>query len=160
MEAWEPIEIAQDPRMWSVPGRRLRVGITRIIQHTGLLDAIERNRTEPSRTILSRAKHNRAVLYYTILYYTILYYTILYYTILYCTVLYIILCYVKNKKGSRAVSAFSVQIWHHHHSSLRHAQELKKLAAAPSVYLLRSDFSAWLDRVASSRNSIKTIDFS
>ena len=66
-----------------VPGRRLRVGITSIIQHAGLLDAIERNRTEQNTTILSRAKHNRAVLYYTILY---------------CTVLYIILCYVKKKR--------------------------------------------------------------
>ena len=37
------------------------------VQHAGLLDAIERNRTEPNRTILSRAKHNRAVLYYKIL---------------------------------------------------------------------------------------------
>ena len=38
------------------------------------------------------------------------------------------LCYVKQKtkkKGSRAVSAFSVKILHHHHSSLRHAQELQ-----------------------------------
>ena len=66
--------------------------IYREVQHVGLLDAIERNRTEQNTTILSRAKHNRAVLYYTILY---------------CTVLYIILCYVK-KKGSRAVSAFLV----------------------------------------------------
>ena len=82
MESWEPIEIAQDPRKHRVPGRRLRVGITRIIQHAGLLDAIERNRTEPNRTILSRAKHNRAVLYYTILYYTVLY----------CTIYYIMLC--------------------------------------------------------------------
>ena len=57
------MEMAQDPRMWSVPGRRLRVGITSIIQHAGLLDAIERNRTEPNRTIFSREKHNRAVLY-------------------------------------------------------------------------------------------------
>ena len=62
------MEIAQDPRMWSVPGRRLRVGITSRIQHAGLLDAIERNRTEQNRTeqnrtILSKVKHNRAVLY-------------------------------------------------------------------------------------------------
>ena len=85
------MEMAQDPRMSSVPGRRLRVGITSIIQHAGLLDAIERNRTEQNRTILSRAKHNRAVLYYTILYYTILYYTVLY-----STIYYIMLC--KKKK--------------------------------------------------------------
>ena len=51
------MEIAQDPRMWSVPGRRLRVGITSIIQHAGLLDAIERNGTEQNRTIISSAKH-------------------------------------------------------------------------------------------------------
>ena len=57
--------------------------VMRLIQHAGLLDAIERNRTEQNTTILSRAKHNRAVLYYTILY---------------CTVLYIILCYVKKKR--------------------------------------------------------------
>ena len=31
----------------------------------------------------------------------------------------------KQKKGSRAVSAFSLQILHPHHSSLRHAQELQ-----------------------------------
>ena len=35
-----------------------------------------------------------------------------------------------------------------------------KLAADPSIHLLRVIFSVWLDRVASSRNSIKTIDFS
>ena len=34
------------------------------------------------------------------------------------------------------------------------------LAADASIHLLRSDFFVWLDRVASSRNSIKTIDFS
>ena len=94
------------------------------IQHAGLLDAIERNRTEQNTTILSRAKHNRAVLYYTILYCTVLYCTIilcyvkkkvvravsayakhnravLYYTILYSTVLYIILWYVKKKLKKR-----------------------------------------------------------
>ena len=57
------MEIAQDLRMWSVLGRMLRVGITSIIQHAVLLDAIERNRTEQNRTILSGAKHNRTVLY-------------------------------------------------------------------------------------------------
>ena len=41
---------AQDPRMWSVPGRMLRVGITSIIQHAGLLDAKEQNRIEQNRT--------------------------------------------------------------------------------------------------------------
>ena len=35
------------------------------------------------------------------------------------------LCYVKKKKSSRAVSAFSLENWHPHHSSLRHAQELQ-----------------------------------
>ena len=74
----------------------------------------EQNRTEQNRTILSRAKHNRAVLYYTILYSTVQYY-ILYYVM------------QKRKKGSRAVSAFLLEIWPTHHSSLRHAQELQNL---------------------------------
>ena len=85
------------------------------IQHAGLLDAIERNRTEHNNIEQSKTQQSS---------------TILYYTILYCTVLYIILCYVKKKKkkkGSRAVSAFQGQILHHHHSSLRHAQELQNL---------------------------------
>ena len=34
------------------------------------------------------------------------------------------------------------------------------LAADASIHLLDIFFSVWLDRVASSRNSIKTIDFS
>ena len=34
------------------------------------------------------------------------------------------------------------------------------LAAEPSIHLLRAIFSVWLDHVALSRNSIKTIDFS
>ena len=50
MESWEPIETAQDPRKHRVPGRRLRVGITSIIQHAGLLDAKEQNRTEQNGT--------------------------------------------------------------------------------------------------------------
>ena len=63
MESWEPIEIAQDPRMWSVPGRRLRVGITRIIQHAGLLDAIERNRTEQNNIEQSKTQQSSTIQY-------------------------------------------------------------------------------------------------
>ena len=35
-----------------------------------------------------------------------------------------------------------------------------KLAADPSINLLHATFFVWLDRVESSRNSMKTIDFS
>ena len=49
MEAWEPIKIAQDPRKHGASGR-LRVGITGIIQHAGLLDAKEQNKVEQNRT--------------------------------------------------------------------------------------------------------------
>ena len=89
MEAWEPMEVAQDPRKHRVLGRRLRVGITRIIQHAGLLDAIERNRTEQNNIEQSKTQQSSTILYYTILYYTILYYTILYYTILYYILYYV-----------------------------------------------------------------------
>ena len=82
------MEIAQDPRMWSVPRRRLRVGITSIIQHAGLLDAIERNRTEHNNIEQSKTQQSSTILYYTILYYTVLHYSLLYYTILYYTILY------------------------------------------------------------------------
>ena len=50
--ALKRMEIAQDPRMWSVRGRRLRVGITSIIQHAELLDAKEQNGTEQNTTVL------------------------------------------------------------------------------------------------------------
>ena len=63
MESCEPIEIAQDPRIWSVPGRRLRVGITSIIQHAGLLDAIERNRTEQNNAEQSKTQQNSIIQY-------------------------------------------------------------------------------------------------
>ena len=56
-------EIAQDPRMWSVPGRRLRVGITSIIQHAGLLDAIERNRTEQNNIEQSKTQQSSIIQY-------------------------------------------------------------------------------------------------
>ena len=35
-----------------------------------------------------------------------------------------------------------------------------KLAADPSIHLLHATFFVWLDRVESSRNSMKTINFS
>ncbi len=76
------MEIAQDPRMWSVPGRRLRVGITSIIQHAGLLDAIERNRTEHNNIEQSKTQQSSTILYYTVLYCTVLYCTVLLYYVM------------------------------------------------------------------------------
>ena len=69
------------------------------------------------------------------------------------------LCYVKKKKvvglirrleGNLAPSPFVAQA----------CSGATKLAADPSIHLLQGTFFVWLDRVASSRNSIKTIDFS
>ena len=65
----------------------------------------------------------------------------------------------RNEKCSRAVSAFLHQNWPTHHSSLRHAQELQNWQPTCQYICHGLMFSVWLDRVASSRNSIKIIDF-
>ena len=57
------MEIALDPRMWSVTGRRLRVGINSIIQHVGLLDAKEQNRTEQNRTEQNKTEQSSIIQY-------------------------------------------------------------------------------------------------
>ena len=72
----------------------------------------------------------------------------------------IMLCYVKKKK--RVVGLFR-RLGPNLANSPFVAQACSgatKLAADPSIHLLQSTFFVWLDRVASSRNSIKTIDFS
>jgi len=48
--ALEWMKIKQDTKMWSVPGRNLRVGVTSMIQHARLLDAKEQNKTKVNRT--------------------------------------------------------------------------------------------------------------
>ncbi len=70
------------------------------------------------------------------------------------------LWYVKKKKYSRAVSAFYLENWQPSPFVAQACSGAINLAADPSIHLLGRFFSVWLDRVASSRNSIKTIDFS
>ena len=49
MESLECIKMVQDPKSGACQGD-LRVGITSIIQHAGLLDAKERNKAKLNRT--------------------------------------------------------------------------------------------------------------
>ena len=73
------------------------------------------------------------------------------------------LCYVKKKKQKKKLVGLFRRLEEKLAPSPFVAQACSgaiKLAADPSIHLLRVIFSVWLDRVASSRNSLKAINFS